>query len=126
MSKHQRVEPTCWCFAAGCSDDKHNTFDAEGNQNINSPRPSSGAPDEDDFSAPEQPHVSAADADEDSLHPLHDDAGPLRSDPPEEAADAEESVAEESFEETEEEEDSEDDDSQSCSFKTPLFHLVKW
>lgn len=116
LSEHQRVEPTCLCCVAGCSDGKYNTFEAQSSQNIDSGRPSSGAPDEDEdeSSAHELPHLSAAEANEDSSHLLYDDTGHLSNEEAAaagEAAAAEEAAAdEESVEEVEEDDDSKDDD----------------
>lgn len=92
----------------GWPDGKYNTFDAESGRDTESGQPSSGVPDEDEdeWSAPEQPHLSPAEAEanENSSQPLHEDIRLLSNDPAEEAA------AQESVEEMEEEDDSEDDE----------------
>lgn len=96
----QRVDAACLCFVVGWPDGKYKTFDTESGQDIESGQPSSGAPDEDESSAPELPHLSPAD----SSHPSHEDIRLLSNDLAEEAA------ALESVEEMEEEDDSEDDE----------------
>lgn len=92
------------CFAAGWPDGKDNTFDAESSQDIDSGRLTSGAADEEESVAPEQRHLSVAEANENSSQPLYEDTGVLSNDSAEEAA------AEESVEETEEDDDSGDDE----------------
>lgn len=115
LSKSSTNLLTCLCFAAGWPDGRYNTFEAGSSQNVDSGRPTPGAPDEDESLAPEQRHLSLAEANENSSHPLYDDTGAEDDAPAEESA-AEESATEESVEEIEEGDDSEDDEGSSHSF----------
>lgn len=88
----------------GGPDGKYTTFDAESGQDTESGQPSSGAPDEDEWS--EQPQLSpaGAEATENASHPSYGDIRLLSN------CTAEEAAAEESAEEMEEEDDIEEDD----------------
>lgn len=90
---------------AGWPDGKHNTFDTPNIRDFDSGQLCSRGPDEDESLASKQPHLSTAEANENTSPPSYEDIGYQNN-----------AAAEESDEEIEEDDDSEEDDGELPAF----------